>query len=93
MAPRPVVRTLTAFTILWPQDGARELRVEVDEDVQEYGPLQKRLRSIATIAKTHGGLRWLLEGAFGDRYHVTVWETVGGVTTVRLTPVVRAGVT
>lgn len=77
---------MTTLTILWPHDGTRELSVVVDAELPAYGPLERRIRSIAEVARAHGGLRLLLENALGATHDVTVWETVGGATTVRLTP-------
>ena len=45
------------------------------------------VRGIASIASSHAGLRMLLESAFADAWTVSVWETVGGVTTVPLVPI------
>lgn len=64
----------------------RQLEIVVDADLPPFGPLENRVRSIGSIARSHGGLRMLLESAFADRWTVSVWETVGGVTTVRLVP-------
>jgi hypothetical protein len=74
------------FTILWQHDGARQLEVFVDADLPPYGPMEKRIRGIAAIASSHGGLRRLLEDAYAADWTVSVWETVGGVTTVRFAP-------
>lgn len=79
----------STFTIAWPHDGVRQLEVVVDADLPAYGPLEKRVRGIAAIASSHGGLRRLLQDALADQWLVTVLETVGGVTTVRLTPMVH----
>jgi hypothetical protein len=80
----------TTFTVAWPHDGARQLDVVVDADLPPYGPMEKRIRSIASIASSHGGLRRLLEDAYAGEWSVSVLETVGGVTTVRLTPIKEA---
>ena len=74
----------TVFTVGWPHDGARELEVVVEADLPSFGPMEQRIRGIAAIASSHGGLRMLLESAFADRWSVGVFETVGGVTGVHL---------
>ena len=43
----------TTLTILWPHDGALELELVVDADLPAFGPLEKRVRGIATIASSH----------------------------------------
>ena len=50
---RSAVTDRTTFTILWPHDGARQLEVVVDADLPEFGPLEKRVRDIASIASSH----------------------------------------
>ena len=74
----------TTFTILWRHDGARQLEVVVDADLPAFGPLEKRVRGFASIAGSHLGLRTLLNQALADAWTVSVFEAVGGVTTVRL---------
>lgn len=81
----------TAFRVLWQHDGARELEVIVEADLPPFGPMENRIRSIASITSSHGGLRRLLEDAYADRWTVTVLETVGAVTTVRLVPLSPPG--
>ncbi len=82
---RGAVTAHSRFTILWPHDGARQLEVIVDADLPAYGPMEKRIRGIS-IASSHGGPRRLLEDAYAGDWSVSVLETVGGVTTVRLVP-------
>jgi hypothetical protein len=79
-----------SFTILWQHDGVRQLDVFVDADLPPYGPMEKRIRGIASIASSHGGLRRLLENAYASEWAVSVFETVGGVTTVRLVLLARS---
>lgn len=75
-----------SFLIEWQHDGARQLAVFVDADLPPYGPMEKRIRGIASIASSHGGLRRLLEDAYAAEWSVSVLETVGSVTSVRLVP-------
>jgi hypothetical protein len=42
-----------SFTILWQHDGARQLDVFVDADLPPYGPMEKRIRGIASIASAN----------------------------------------
>lgn len=79
-------QTRTVFTVFWPHDGARQLEVVVEADLSPFGPMEQRVRGIAGIARSHGGLRMPLESAFADRRSVGVFETVGGVTAVHLAP-------
>jgi hypothetical protein len=44
--------------------GARQLEVVVDEELPPLGPPEKRIRGIASIASSHGGLRRPLEDAY-----------------------------
>jgi hypothetical protein len=81
-----VIERQPTFTILWPHDGARQLAVFVDADLPAFSPMEKRIRGIASIASSHGGLRRLLEDAYAAEWSVSVFEAVGGVTTVRLVP-------
>lgn len=75
---------MTTFLVPWSRDGARQLSVIVEPDVARGADVEQGTRAAASIASSHGGLRYMLEAKLGDRYHVTVLETVGGVTTVRL---------
>lgn len=75
---------LTKLRIPWPHDGAHTLQVEVEPDQPVYGPVEKGIRAAAGITSSHSGLRFMLEVNLGADWDVNVWETVGGVTTVRL---------
>lgn len=75
---------MTTFTIPWPHDGARQLQVVVDQDLPAYGPLEKRIRSEATMTSSHSGLRFMLEVQLGANWNVTVAATSEGVTAVDL---------
>lgn len=76
---------MTTLLVPWPHDGAHELQVIVEPDQPAYGPVEKGVRSAASVTSSHGGLRFMLEVNLGEAWEVNVWETVGGVTTVRLT--------
>ena len=72
------------FTILWQHDGAVSSRLSSTRTCRRSGRLEKRVRGIASIASSHRGLRMLLEPALADQWTVSVFDAVGGVTTVRL---------
>jgi hypothetical protein len=76
----------TTFTIAWSHDGARQLGVVIDADQPRHGPMEKRIRSIAEVATSHGALRMLLESAFADQWSVGVIEAVDDVTAVHMVP-------
>lgn len=75
---------MSTLTVPWPHDGAQQLQVEIDQDLPAYGPLEQRIRSAASVAKSHAGLRWMLEATVGESWTVVVGKTVAGVTTVEL---------
>jgi hypothetical protein len=60
----------TIFTILWLHDGAQQLEVHVDADLPPFGPLEKPVRGIASTARSHAGLRLLLESAFAGLWNL-----------------------
>lgn len=80
---------LTTFTVPWQREGAQQLEVSIDADQPRYGPMEKRVRSIAEVASSHGALRVLLESAFADQWSVGVIDAVDGVTAVHLAPLAK----
>jgi hypothetical protein len=96
MSIRVTAPARTTFTIAWNHDGARQLDVVVHRDLPPFGPMEQRIRGIAAIASSHGGLRMLLESALPDqlrvsvRVRVSVREGLAGVSWVRLVPLSNA---
>jgi hypothetical protein len=73
---------VTTFTIPWRNDGAEELRITVDQDRPSNHQLEQRIRSAASMARSDGVLRLLLQSSVGEACVVTVGPTVAGVTEV-----------
>lgn len=73
---------MSRLDILSLHNGTGELRVEIDVPLPE---IKQRIRTRASLATTRIGLGVMLGHMLSADYAITVRETLGGGTSVRLT--------